>query len=75
MAHDSPVPLVDHTWRVVLGRCPLCGAQDLREGLMIRELWCFACRQRITKLVLDELEQSEGVSHGVDTGGHTHVSG
>lgn len=57
---DPPMPLVDHTWRRVLGRCPLCGREDLREGLLIRELWCFACRKRITRMELDTLEKSAG---------------
>ena len=57
---DPPMPLADHTWRRVIGRCPLCGREDLREGMLIRELWCFGCRKRITKLELDKLEAAAG---------------
>lgn len=58
---DPPLPLEpDHSWRRVIGRCPLCGREDLREGLRIRELWCFGCLKRITKLELDKLEESRG---------------
>lgn len=58
---DPPLPLGnDPSWRRVIGRCPMCGCEDLREGLRIRELWCFTCLKRITKAVIEGLERSTG---------------